>query len=339
MKCQNCGMHNMEENKFCQYCGAPLDETLSSGAADNQMYSQDPNAGYSYDFGMPSGTGYHQSGYDQQFGYQAAGNPPVRPAKKRGNGLGIASLVCGIIALVLFWVFIPAWILGPAAIVLGIVQCCKRRNKGFGIAGIILGAVAFILSIILFIAIDVDNEVTSANTGIEVEQNVQDDENSESAVPAVTDAINLMNIGTFVLADDWELDVINSADDLYMYVPEGTDIQYISDVMTAQAFEITFADVDELIEWNKNEVATAFGVSTNAITVYVNEDYELPIIAFEYEAYDSEVALNMEIWEYHVVTDGKIAIFSSFDYVDIEDYSAETSKDCAFEAAKSFIFN
>lgn len=75
---------------------------------------------------------------------------------KAGNGLGIAALVLGILALI--GAFIPflnygAWFLGLIGLVLGIIGLVqKNRKKGAALTGTILSGVAIILSIVLAIA-------------------------------------------------------------------------------------------------------------------------------------------------------------------------------------------
>ncbi|WP_348788416.1 MmpS family transport accessory protein [Leifsonia sp. NPDC080035] len=77
------------------------------------------------------------------------------PAKS-GNGLGIAALILGILALI--GAFIPflnygAWFLGLIGLVLGIVGLVqKNKAKGLALTGTILSGVAIILSIVLSIA-------------------------------------------------------------------------------------------------------------------------------------------------------------------------------------------
>ena len=71
------------------------------------------------------------------------------PAEEQ-KGLSVASLVLGIISLVLscFWyISIPCSIL---AIVLGAVGM-KKGGKGMGIAGIVLGAITIVLAVTLLI--------------------------------------------------------------------------------------------------------------------------------------------------------------------------------------------
>jgi len=71
---------------------------------------------------------------------------------KSGNGLAVASLVCGIIGIFIFSV-----ILGPLALIFGIIglQRANRGAKGRGmaIAGIVLGAIATVLGILTIIAL------------------------------------------------------------------------------------------------------------------------------------------------------------------------------------------
>jgi predicted membrane protein len=80
---------------------------------------------------------------------------PAAPAKS-GNGLGIAALIIGIIALI--GALIPflnygAWFLGLVGLVLGIIGLVqKNRKKGVATAGTIISGVAIILSIVLAIA-------------------------------------------------------------------------------------------------------------------------------------------------------------------------------------------
>lgn len=75
---------------------------------------------------------------------------------KTGNGLGIAALIVGIVALI--GAFIPflnygAWFLGLIGLVLGIIGLVqKNKKKGVALTGTIISGVAIILSIVLAIA-------------------------------------------------------------------------------------------------------------------------------------------------------------------------------------------
>jgi len=77
-----------------------------------------------------------------------ASPPPVEPK----NGLGIASLVLSIIALLSVWTVFVAVVLGPAAMVIGFVGRGRAKrgaanNGGVAIAGIALGALAIIVGV------------------------------------------------------------------------------------------------------------------------------------------------------------------------------------------------
>lgn len=71
------------------------------------------------------------------------------------NGMGVAALVVGIVALLFSW-FPGAGLLGVVAIILGIVGLSRVRkrlatNRGTSIAGIVLGAVATVVGILILI--------------------------------------------------------------------------------------------------------------------------------------------------------------------------------------------
>jgi hypothetical protein len=93
-------------------------------------------------------------GYGNQGGYGGGSSPK--------NGIGIAAMVVGIVALVLFWIPFLGLVLGIVAVVLGIVGIRKASrgeatNKGMAIAGVATGGVAtlvglFVVVVFLFIA-------------------------------------------------------------------------------------------------------------------------------------------------------------------------------------------
>lgn len=71
--------------------------------------------------------------------------------KQVGNGLGIASLVLGIISLVLFCTC-ANFLTGILAIVFGIVQLVRGGNKGMPITGIVTSAISIIACVIYWVA-------------------------------------------------------------------------------------------------------------------------------------------------------------------------------------------
>ena len=82
--------------------------------------------------------------------------PPAPPAVQQSNGMAVASLVLGIVSLILFFTFVPPFILGGLAVLFGILGLSKAKqgapNKGLAIAGIVCGAVG-IVAAIAFIAL------------------------------------------------------------------------------------------------------------------------------------------------------------------------------------------
>ncbi|MCP3425925.1 DUF4190 domain-containing protein [Rothia sp. AR01] len=88
------------------------------------------------------------AGYNDQYG----GQKPGRPA---GWGLGLASLICGIVGLVFSWLVVPG-IAAIVAIILGIVAIRKLKKtpgagKAMPIVGIITGALGTIAAIVVAI--------------------------------------------------------------------------------------------------------------------------------------------------------------------------------------------
>lgn len=85
-----------------------------------------------------------------QYGYPAAGgyqqwHPAPQPAPSKA--LGIASMVVGIVALVLS--FVPligllSFLLGPTAIILGILALANKSGQAQGITGIITGSLGLV---------------------------------------------------------------------------------------------------------------------------------------------------------------------------------------------------
>jgi len=87
----------------------------------------------------------------------SAPETPAAPAHV-GNGLGVASLVTGIVAFVFGWVPFFGFAAGVVAVILGIIALKKAAGaKGFSIAGIITGGIgvlwSLIVTVIFFIAL------------------------------------------------------------------------------------------------------------------------------------------------------------------------------------------
>lgn len=108
---------------------------------------EENNWGQDNDFGQEqANTGWQGSNYQQYSQYQKPG------MGSSGNGFGIASMILGILSLVLFCTCINIPI-AVTAIVFGILHLGRHpESKAFGIAGISTGAlsiIAFIITIVL----------------------------------------------------------------------------------------------------------------------------------------------------------------------------------------------
>lgn len=102
--------------------------------------------------------------------YQFAGDSAdywsVREVPSGGRGFGIASMVLGIIALVLFFSFvnIPLAIL---AIIFGIIQLTRKAPKGMAISGIVMSTISLFLLVIFWACMfvsDARTESTDSST-------------------------------------------------------------------------------------------------------------------------------------------------------------------------------
>ena len=129
------GQHDSSASSY----GAPRE----GSPADQGPPQYNPqNSGYQT---APSYQGGQTAGYQNQYGGQPAGRPA-------GWGMGLASLICGIVGLVLSWLVVPG-LAAIVAIILGIVAIRKlKRTPGAGkampIVGIVLGALGTIAAII-----------------------------------------------------------------------------------------------------------------------------------------------------------------------------------------------
>ena len=89
--------------------------------------------------------GYSQDPYRQQ-----DNTPDKKPDEN--IGLSIASMVCGILSIILCCAGVAGIILSVAALVLGIVSLKKKAaGRGMAIAGIATGAVGLLLAIIMIV--------------------------------------------------------------------------------------------------------------------------------------------------------------------------------------------
>lgn len=81
---------------------------------------------------------------------KATSTPGPATGGQPSNGLAIAALVVGIIALITGWVVFFGFIVGAAAIVLGVIALKKSpAMKGMSIAGIIMGGIGALWNLVV----------------------------------------------------------------------------------------------------------------------------------------------------------------------------------------------
>ncbi|HTR56237.1 MAG TPA: DUF4190 domain-containing protein, partial [Kofleriaceae bacterium] len=94
--------------------------------------------------------------------------PGAPAAPQQGNGLAVASMVLGILAIVFFWLGPLCWILAVLAIIFGAIGIGKAnkvgKGKGMAIAGLACGLLGVLISVaVIFLffsaAKDVDKEL------------------------------------------------------------------------------------------------------------------------------------------------------------------------------------
>ena len=97
-------------------------------------------------------------GFSDQPGAAPQGYPGGMPGgapggQPQGNGMAVAGLVLGILALVLFFITWPSWILAILGIIFGALGISKAnkiggKGKGMAIAGLVCAVLGLLISII-----------------------------------------------------------------------------------------------------------------------------------------------------------------------------------------------
>ena len=116
MICNKCGKVIEDSSTFCSRCGERV------FPSDFEKNNNESRIEY-YDF-------------------QAQRNPSI--------GLGIASLVLGILSIIFSWTIILPVIFAILSIVFGAIQLSKKSAKGMSIAGIITSFIGLVLVVIIF---------------------------------------------------------------------------------------------------------------------------------------------------------------------------------------------
>lgn len=108
-----------------------------------------------------SGGGYqpptYDSGQSDQYG-QPYGQQGYGGGATGTNGLAIAALVVGILALLTFWTVLGGIVLGIAGIILGVMGMSKAKQlngsgKGMAIGGLVTAALGLLLTVLMIAGI------------------------------------------------------------------------------------------------------------------------------------------------------------------------------------------
>ena len=113
--------------------GRGVPSQMNPGMAPPQM---NPGGGWGVPPQMNQGYGMPYYGYAGQ-------------GRTDSNGMGIASMILGIISLLLFCTCIN-WITAILAIIFGIIQLTRGKEKGFAVAGIVTAAISLVFSLVLY---------------------------------------------------------------------------------------------------------------------------------------------------------------------------------------------
>lgn len=150
MYCVRCGRQIVDEANYCSYCGMkayrpePV-ETPATGEA--QFQEPEPVSPAPPEVPVTETLETAEAQIPEQ--------QPVSPATLQAvaetpweSSMSLTALVCGILAICLFWIVLPGIALGLVALVYGIRSTIKYKEipKGQAVAGFILGITAIALS-------------------------------------------------------------------------------------------------------------------------------------------------------------------------------------------------
>ncbi len=174
-RCTQCGQQLTDDTAFCGNCGGSNFESVAVDGDNQQPYYQQPDQQSGYQ--QPNQQSYYQQP-DQQPGYQQPNQQPYyqQPGQQTGyqqpyqpagasyqgdnpaRGKAVASLVLGIIALVLCWwgwVGVVAIILSVIGIILAIgarKELQPEQGRGMATGGLVCSIIALAISAIVFLS-------------------------------------------------------------------------------------------------------------------------------------------------------------------------------------------
>lgn len=135
--------------------------------------------------------------------------PPMTPGiqyqpqpQRAGNGMAVASLICGIVACVLFCFGFISVPLGVVAIVLGVIANGKAgrgeaTGAGMAKAGLVLGILAVVLSIIFWMTVRagvsfLGNKAQELQKKLEEEQRRQEEKMKQQQQHPTTESTTML---------------------------------------------------------------------------------------------------------------------------------------------------
>ena len=145
MFCSNCGANIPEDAKACHVCGVPVEQPDFQQSIQEQTAEQQ----------MPQEQSvYQQPVYQPPFYQSAAYSQPI-PQKQEvpGKGMAVASLVLGIVSILLCLGFV-AFLCGVIGLILSIVAMNKAKavgmKNGMAVAGLVCSCIGVGLMIMIF---------------------------------------------------------------------------------------------------------------------------------------------------------------------------------------------
>ena len=156
MICGKCGMSFKDSLSKCPYCDEPNPEYKISDTNEDNMSAEETTDEQTSESNTNEKTDENIHEEIQQSvitdnAVKSDNEPKSSQTQAPSNGIAIASMVCGIIALPLIFTSIGGIIMGIVAIVLATYAKRQNGQSGFAVAGLVCGIIALIISVIVLI--------------------------------------------------------------------------------------------------------------------------------------------------------------------------------------------
>ena len=147
MFCQSCGKQVPDGQAFCSYCGAPQPQEPQAPVAQATPVQAEPVA---QPVVQPAPQPVAQPVAQPAPVTVAQAAPVVEAApEKQSNGVAVAGLVFGILALILGWIPVLGWIFCIVGLICSIVGMVNVKKKNSGKAPSIIGLITSIVGIVV----------------------------------------------------------------------------------------------------------------------------------------------------------------------------------------------